>query len=136
MAPPTASMVAALAAEALGGRPVEVAGGEEKERGGMRRGEGGAVLSASPSGWCEVALRGGLLVVQAALYGIAYSFLAYLGVGSPGVYVSIMAIIYLVTVTAYGPLPRRVRRVNYVVTAALVAAFAYYAAIQLMKIIS
>lgn len=76
----------------------------------------------------------GLLMVQAALYGLAYSFLAYLGVGSPGVYVSVMAMIYLVTVTVYGPLPRRVRRINYAIAAALVAAFAYYAAIQIMNI--
>ena len=74
-----------------------------------------------------------LLLIQATLYALAYSFLAYLGVSNPGIYVSFMTIIYVVTVMTHNPLPRRLRIINTIITVGLVTAFTYYAALQILK---
>jgi len=77
----------------------------------------------------------GLLVTQCLLYGLAYAALAYLGVGDPGVYVSFFTLIYLVTVTLYSPLPRRLRVVSRVIMVVLVSVFLYFAVMRILVII-
>ncbi|WP_069807924.1 hypothetical protein [Vulcanisaeta thermophila] len=76
-----------------------------------------------------------LLITQAILYGVAYAFLAYLRVSDLGIYVSIMALIYIVTMLIYSPLPRRLRLVNDVLITALVLAFLYFAITRIIAIL-
>lgn len=75
-----------------------------------------------------------LLIVQAVLYGIAYSFLAYLGVNDLGIYVSVMALIYITTVLIFSPLPKRLRIINNIIIAILVLAFLYFAIMRIIEI--
>ncbi|ABW02250.1 hypothetical protein [Caldivirga maquilingensis] len=77
-----------------------------------------------------------LLVTQAVLYGIAYAFLAYLGVTNLGVYVTVTALIYITTVLVYSPLPRRLRIINNIITAALIIAFIYFTTIKIISILA
>ncbi|WP_291766888.1 hypothetical protein [Caldivirga sp. UBA161] len=75
------------------------------------------------------------LIIQLTLTGIITAFLQYLNVESLGVYLSIYAIIYLTSMLLAEPMPRRVRRIHFIMSALLVAAFTYFAVIKVMQIL-
>ena len=75
------------------------------------------------------------LIIQVALTGIVAAFLKYLNVESLGVYISIYVIIYLLSMLMAEPMPRRVRRVHMLISAVLVAVFAYFAAVKIMQML-
>ena len=76
-----------------------------------------------------------LLIAQLVLYTAVIAFLAYLGVGDIAIYISLVTLVYLVTIVAAHPLPPGTRRVANVITAVLVAVFLYFAAIRILEIL-
>lgn len=76
-----------------------------------------------------------MLMIQLILYASVIAFLAYLGVGDFAIYISLVTLIYLVTITVAYPLPPGTRRVAGVIAAVLVAVFLYFAVIRILEIL-
>ncbi|WP_054853112.1 hypothetical protein [Vulcanisaeta distributa] len=76
-----------------------------------------------------------LLITQLVLYTVVIAFLAYLGVDDFAIYISLVTLIYLVTIITAHPLPPGTRRVANVVTAVLVAVFLYFAITRILQIL-
>jgi len=75
------------------------------------------------------------LALWALLTGAIYAFLAALGVAEAGVYVSILALTYFISLALARPVAPQYGRAADAVAAALLIAFAYFAAMKILAIL-
>ncbi|MGC9180383.1 MAG: hypothetical protein ACP5GZ_09310 [Vulcanisaeta sp.] len=76
-----------------------------------------------------------LLIIQLIIYTVIIAFLAYLGVGDFAIYISLVTLAYLVTVTTAHPLPPSVRGVSTAIAIALLIVFLYFAVTRILEIL-
>ncbi|MEZ0248550.1 MAG: hypothetical protein ABWJ97_04695 [Thermoproteus sp.] len=76
------------------------------------------------------------LALWVFLTGAVYAYLAALGVGDMGVYVSLLALTYFVALALARPVAPHYRRAADVVAAALFVAFLYFAAMRITALLT
>lgn len=75
------------------------------------------------------------LALWVFLTGALYAFLAALGVSDAGVYVSILTLTYFVTLALARPVAPHYTKATSITAAALLIAFAYFAALRIASLI-
>lgn len=75
------------------------------------------------------------LALWVFLTGIAYSFLSTVGVYDLGVYVSILALTYFITLALARPVAPHYSKAADIVAAGLLIAFAYFAAMRIVELL-